>query len=205
MSDNDQLHQEMGKLYRRIDPWNYAQANRHMVTAGLVQSVWDGGTLMELPCAEGALLNALIQWIRPTPVRVVTCDMHPVPVMRTTELMEREGGRLPRQPEFVIQMIDLRKSFPSEKAHLIVISDVLPYVPDHTENILLNAWDRLMPGGHMVVTSWLDYPEQERDLGVGIHPLGDPVQTLRWEGDAVNLEGETYDTWADYAVYKKPS
>lgn len=41
------LKEEMASIYEAQDPWNYGKANRHMVTVGVCQQHWGGGTLVE--------------------------------------------------------------------------------------------------------------------------------------------------------------
>lgn len=199
----DDLKAEMATLYRgRTDPWKYELANRHCVTVGLCQQFWEGGSVLDVPSAEGRLTEKLVGLLQPTPIRVYGVDLIPEALKQGQSrlLAGMDPNRSPGTCLF--EVCDLRESFPPWHVDLIVLSDVLPYIPEHAQRIVSDACGRLMPGGTLVMTSWVDaehpdpcFPELPEGFEI--------VSTLTWTGIAFDLKEKPYPSKAEYAVVRK--
>lgn len=199
MKPIESLSDEMARTYEKPDPWNYGQANRHMITAGVCQSMWKGGTIIEHGCGEGILLHKLCKWLYPVPGYVFGLDLDPVACLRAAQLLNEVK---PQSSD--IQPHDARKPFPQMWGDLVLVSDVLPYMPGEAAGIIREAWAQVVMGGVLVLTSWVN----GHDAGPcfdGIRDLDHSrvVSRLRWEGLAIGGQGEDVDAKADYLVIQR--
>lgn len=199
---SDALKQELSEVYKKPDPWNYARANRHAITVGLCQGHWNGGTLLEYACGEGVLLEKLSTGLSPVPSRVWGFDLDSVAAARAMDRL------LQKRPLSAMVMVgDLRDELlPLEPFDMVLLSDVLPYIPNEAERVLQAVWKQVSLGGVLVLTSWLNGHEYGNCFtGTNELPGGEVMDSLRWDGWAVDGQGVRHRASADYLVIKRIS
>jgi len=186
---------EMSDLYSEVDPWGYRKSNRHAVTMGVCQSFWDKeGLFREFGCGEGYLLKMAMDWLKPRPLGIGGYELDPVAVERARVLLDAKW----------VYEWDLRLSVPSHviPSTMILLSDVLPYIPDHAECVVEQSFDQLHGGGYLVLTSWTDNQKYGPLFGP-VPDGGKVVCEMEWKGLLTNKDDQEYESTASYRVIRK--
>jgi len=192
-----ELIHEMAELYVEEDPWEYQWSNRHAITMGVCQSFWHReGIFREFGCGEGYLLKMAMDWLKPRPLGVGGYELDQVAV-------ERANVRL--GSDWVYQW-DLRSSVPNHviPASMILLSDVLPYIPDYANFVVQKSFEQLHGGGHLVLTSWTDNQKYGNLFG-SVPDGGKVVCEMEWKGLLTNKDDQEYESTASYRVIRKSS
>lgn len=140
------LYQSLAGGYAAIDPgwreWFYPQAHQAFDQA-LVDSLPTGGMVLDLGSGIGANMSRLIQ-LKLHFGSYLGVDLTPA-------MLQQAGARYGHLPNVAFQQIDLlQDALPEGPFDLIVSTWVFEHLPDPVF-VAEKAWERLKPGGAMVL------------------------------------------------------